>query len=245
MELDLGFRGDLAITQDAADSILSKTFVGEKPMFGIRGKKYIEQLYRIPKAKIGKMTFSPPIFLLENQDFLKDATFLQGNQTPSPRETGRIGWELFCDTSLLIDIPNLQIGFSDSIEALKSQGYPTENFIKAPLFLERGLVEVEIGTPNGPLRSVLDTGATWNILHEEFEEGVSIDAAIWEPENIVEYPSFSIENNDLGSLTFHKMPLKIPIPIEAILGMEFFRKHIVFLDFKGKSAYFLPCQTSQ
>lgn len=42
------------------DSISSKTFVGERSMYGVRGKEYNKKLYQISKAKIGAMTFSPP-----------------------------------------------------------------------------------------------------------------------------------------------------------------------------------------
>src|SRR4051812_33536647 len=40
MELDLGYRGDLVSTKEWIDPVLSKIFVCEKQMYGIRGKSY-------------------------------------------------------------------------------------------------------------------------------------------------------------------------------------------------------------
>jgi hypothetical protein len=236
--LDLGFRGHIAIAPEEADSITSKSFLGEKTVYGVRGKKYNNKKYRIPKLKIGERDFFLPVLQEDNPEFLKDATFLQNKTEITSKEPGRLGWELFSLTPLLIDVQNSRIAFCDSLETLKKEGYSIETFVKAPLFLERGLVEFEACTPNGSLRCMLDTGTTWNVLNDETIE--EIDKAIGTPENEVEYSAFLIEGTDFGSIVFRRIPIQIPIKIEAILGMEFIQKHLIFLDCENRSIYFQP-----
>ncbi len=245
VELDLGYRGDLTVTKQSADLISSKNFIREKPMYGIRGKEYSTNLYRIPEVKIGKMTFFKPILQEEGEEFIKDATFVQNGGEPSQRDPGRLGWELFYNVNLLIDTKNSSIAFCDSLKTLQQHGYRVENFICTPLFLDQGLVEFFAETSEGRLRCMLDTGATWNILNSEIAEGQSIDQAMWDAANIIKYSSFRIDGKDFGPLTFHRIPIRAPIQIEAILGMEFFEENLVFLDFSEKTAYFLQRPHSQ
>lgn len=238
MELDLGFRGDLTLANKFIDQISSKTFILTKPMYGVRGKEYSTDLYRIPKIKIGTLAFIKPVLQKKGEEFTEDAVFVQEGRKPSPREDGRVGWELFYNVNLLIDIKNSKIIFCDSLDTLKKHGYLIKNFTKVPLFLERGLLEFEAQINEGALRCMLDTGSTWNILNTEIEDGKSIEQVMWEPENTLTYPSFKIGKKDFGSIALHRIPIKLPIHIEAILGMEFFQDHLVFLDFTGGSVYF-------
>jgi hypothetical protein len=237
MELDLGYRGDLVVTTKSIDFFPSKDFICEKPMYGIRGKKYSTNLYRIPKLQIGKMIFLKPVLQEELEAFIKDSTFVQDGAEPSPRDIGRLGWELFYNVNLLVDLKNSQIAFCDSLETLENQGYSIQSLTKIPLLLDQGLIELEVETSKGPLRCMLDTGATWNILNHEIDDGKSIDQAVWEPENILKFHSFKIGEKEFGPINFHLIPIKIPIHIQAILGMEFFQDHLVFLDFERKTAY--------
>lgn len=239
MELDLGFRGNLAFSQEMARQISLKTFLYTKPMYGVRGKEYLTKLYRISKVKIGAMSFMQPLLQEETAEFAKDSVCLENGKDTSPEEIGRLGWELFYNMNLLIDTKHSQIAFCDSVETLKKQGYAIERFVKTPLILERGLVEFDAKTPSGVLRCLLDTGATMNMLHSETAEGGTIDQAIWKSENDLEYLSFQINDHEFGPVSLRRVPLNLPIPIDAILGMEFIRDHLIFLDFFGNYVYFV------
>ncbi|MBI5272814.1 MAG: hypothetical protein HY861_02390 [Chlamydiia bacterium] len=238
MELDLGFRGDLTLTGQSADAIGSKTFIFTKSMYGMLGKEYLTNIYRIPKASIGAMAFIQPTLQNDRDEFIADSVFVQGGGKPSPRPPGRVGWELFYNVNLLVDLKNSQIAFCDSVDTLQKQGYPTEHFVKTPLLLERGLVEFEASTGEGSLHCTLDTGATWNMLNTEIAEGRSIEQIAWDPENVLHYPSLKIGAEEFGPIDFHRIPIHLPIRIEATLGMEFFQDHLVFLDFSRGYAYF-------
>ncbi len=238
MELDLGFQGDLTLTKQWIDLISSKSFIREKPMYGIRGKQYPTNLYRIPNMQIGKMTFFEPVLQESSSEFTKESTFVQNGGEPSPREPGRLGWKLFYNVNLAIDIKNSRIAFCDSLENLKRHGYAIESLTKTPLFLERGLVEFDAETSEGTLRCILDTGATWNILNADIKDEIPIEQVMWKSSSILEYLIFKIDSKEFGPVAFHRMPIKLPIHIKAILGMEFFEDHFVFLDFTEKFVYF-------
>lgn len=240
--LDLGFRGQFSFSSQFLEHIEHKKYLRSKKMYGMRGGEYEEKLYEVPKIDIGAMSFSNPVLHEHPESFHKESTVLKEGYELSAPEPGKVGWELFGNTNLFLDLGNSEIAFCDSLDTLKKQGYPIEKFIKTPLLLERGLVEFEAETPEGILLCMLDTGATWNILNAEIEEGKSIDQAVWESDNILDYTFFKIDGNDFGPIAFHRMPIKIPIRIEAILGMEFFQDNLVFLDFAGKCAYFCKNQ---
>ncbi|MBI5273048.1 MAG: hypothetical protein HY861_03595 [Chlamydiia bacterium] len=238
MELDLGFRGDLTLTGHYIDQVSSKTFLLTKNMYGIRGKEYPTNIYRIPEIKIGAMTFIQPKLQKNSEEFIEDSVFVKDGSKPSAREPGRLGWELFYNVNLLVDIKNSTIAFCDGLDTLKKQGYLVETFTQAPLLIERGLVEFEAQTNEGTLRCMLDTGATFNMLNRGINGEKPIAQAIWEPENVLEYSSFKIGETNFAPVSFHRVPIKMPLRIDAILGMEFFQDHLIFLDFAGGYVYF-------
>ncbi|MBU6382775.1 MAG: hypothetical protein KGR16_00450 [Verrucomicrobia bacterium] len=240
LKLDLGFRGDLSLEANSLSSIRSKVFLGEKDMYGMRGKKYRENVYRIPKVEIGLMTFSPLHVLEQDPMFMPDARLIQDGQDAPTGGVGTLGWQLFVNTNLLIDIQQSRIAFCDSLDELHRAGYITESCVKVPLLLERGLVELEAEGPDGMMRCVLDTGSTWNIINAEIDKEVPLEIAVWEEQNSLELPFLKLGGRDQGPLPFHRMPIRLPIHVEAVLGMEFFKKHVVFLDFKNGCAYVWP-----
>jgi hypothetical protein len=235
VELDLGFQGDVTLDRELLDHVPVKTFLRSALIHGIQGKKYRTDLFQLPEITIGSTTFTDPIIQTNSHEFTNDSVFTK-HETASTQEVGRIGWQLFQSANILIDVANGGIALCDSVETLKKKGYATENFAKTELLIDRGLLEFEAATPDGILRCALDTGASVNVLNKETTE--SIQAIIWTAENEVSYSPFMIGNQDFGPITFHQIPIKIPIPIKAILGMNFFRTHVIFIDFSKNLAYF-------
>jgi hypothetical protein len=213
-------------------------------MFNFRGDEYITNLYRIPRAKISAMTFHHPTMQEEPGGLIEGSTFVQDGNLPTPRDPGRVGWKLFYHSNLLIDMKHSVLAFCDSFETLKHQGYQTEIWTQASLFLDRGLLEIEADTPDGRIRCILDTGSTWNILNRELNREKRLEDAVWDPENLWQYTHFKITEHEFGPITFHRMPLQLPIQIDALLGMEFFLENLVFLDFSTGHVYFSKINSS-
>ncbi|MBX7066638.1 MAG: hypothetical protein K1X28_05355 [Parachlamydiales bacterium] len=234
-ELDLGFRGEAVLPKEVLERIEDKQFIDEKTMYGPRGASYKKKRYKAPKIEIGKVTFSDCIIQEEIDEFAFISTIQLGTKTESIYAPGRIGWELFKNCNLFLDLPNAKAAFCDSIKTLQNRGYPSEQFVKTKLLSERGFIEMKAMGPDGEQIWTLDTGCTWNILNCS-AQGKSIEEMSLDSKNIDEF-SISINDTAFNQISFHKLPIELPIPVYGILGMEFFKKHQVFIDFSENQIY--------
>ena len=223
--LDLGFCGQFAFSSELLSRITEKKYLRIEKMYGVRGNSYDENLYEIPSIQIGPMSFSHPILHEYSEQFHQDSTLARNEGELSKAEPGKVGWELFGNTNLFLDLGNSKIAFCDSLSTLETQGYQIANFIKTPLFIDRGVLEFEATLSDGPLLCMLDTGATCSILNTDLVGDASVDLAVKDPDNRLNCAVFQIDCKDFGPIAFHRIPINIPIRIEAILGMDFFREH--------------------
>jgi hypothetical protein len=237
--LDLGFRGQFSFSSNFLKNIENKTYLHSRKMYGVRGGEYEEPVFEVPEMSIKPIIFYHPSLQEYSDSFQKDSSFTQEGHAKSAPESGKIGWELFENTNLFLDLKNSKMAFCDSLATLKKQGYKTKSFVKTPLLLERGLIELQLETSQGPLLCMLDTGATWNVLNTKLKNGELIDQAIWDPEHEKSFDTFQINRQKFGPITFRCIPIELPIQIDAILGMEFFEEHCVFLDFSENYLYIL------
>lgn len=224
-QIELSF-GGAAISPRILQEIQQKSQVSSTVIHSSRGHSNQRNRYKLPEMKIGEVIFCDPIILEDNND----------GPTTEPMT---LGWGVFEKKgNLFLDLYNSKIAFCDSLKTLTEQGYRADKFIKMPLLLNHDCIEVETITPNGPLRCVINTGVTWNLINISNEEGRSYDEIAQDPESYTEFASFKIGEKDFGSISFHHLPIKAPFPVEAILGMEFLRNHLVFIDFERKEIYF-------
>lgn len=237
-ELDLGLRGDLSFSSSFISKVQDKKYLRSKTMYGIRGVGYEKKLYELPQVSLGNAIFSHPTMYEDIETMQQGSSFLKKQGNHPSRQVGRVGWELFRKKNLFLDLDNSLIALCGSISALKEQGYPVNTFTKTPLFTERGLIEFYAEAPTGPIRCMIDTGTSRNILNTELKEGQELEQAVWDPDSVSEYDSFHIGKKNFGSVSFLHIPIHIPIHIEAILGVEFLLTHLVFLDFSENYIYF-------
>ena len=59
--LDLGFRGHLSMNHHSLEQISNKSFVYLRSMYGFKGNEHRVSVYKIPKVKIGKISFLDPL----------------------------------------------------------------------------------------------------------------------------------------------------------------------------------------
>jgi hypothetical protein len=234
--LDLGFMGNLSCLPDVLEKIEGKKYLRTRKMRKFLGSSE-EKTFMIPQAKIGKITFSG---LDCQEDCAELGSILKEGEEKPLNEQAAVGWKLFRTVNLFLDLGNSKIAFCDSMATLQDQGYPTDRFVKSQLLTERGFVECMVTLQEAPVRCVLDTGCTWNILHKELEEDQSIQELMCGPNGVRHVPSLKIGEVDFGGIDFRYLPVNMHIPIEAFLGMEFFSKHMVFIDFVENFLYFAP-----
>lgn len=233
--LDLGFRGFFSIEGQILGKIKEKTEVGKVKRYGFRGTEYEKAIFEIPKIQMGPISFSRIQVQREAEAFHKNSSLHIDPNELAPIDLARIGWEA-CRLSgnLFLDLRNNMIAFCDSADTLQAKGYALDSFAKSELLSDRGFLEVMVHTDLGSVRCVLDTGSTYNCLHTELGENQSIDDMIG---NIHEVGQFQVGNKDLGPQAFHEIPIQLPIPVAAILGMEFFFNHVIFINFTEHLLY--------
>lgn len=216
--LDLGFNCSLVLTKELFEKVQNKTFLHKGTLYGIKGKNYEFERFLIPEIEIGDLIFSNVSLQEQSEEFKKDARL--GTVTPKQIESGTLGWPLFGRSNLLIDAKKNLLAFSDSWESLEKHDYKRENFISAPLILERGALEFEV---DNHLCCLLDSGSTWNILNE-----INQDLGI---------NSISIQGKDLGKVDLIHLPIPLPFRVDVILGMDFIQNHTIFIDFSKEKIY--------
>ncbi len=233
--LDLGFTGLLSLNSDVLSQIEKKSYLRTTKRYGYNGKEFEKRVFEIPEIKINEAYVSDAHVLETAMDFHDNSKIYSESGTFLPEEPGSIGWQLFQIFNLFLDLGKEKIIFSDSIETLQHHGYFNESFAKTPLIHDRGLVEIDVEVSNGTMRCVLDTGFTRSSLNTPYEEGKKFDI-----KNRQQFNQFKIATQNFGPVDFLRLPIELPIHVEAILGMDFFKENMIFLDFTNDVAYFAP-----
>ena len=236
--LDLGYRGYFSLCKELLDKTENKSYRGQRTTYGVYNHTYEKPVFYVPKLKIGDAIFHEILVEEEAEDFQINGVIIQGPD-PFAFEPGRLGWEMFQNTCLFLDLNNETIACCDSFTTLQNNGYLTDSFISTPLILENGFLEILCQLPSEPLRCVLDTGCTFNVLHTPIPpSGEPIDV-----KEEIHFPSFQIASHEFGPAVFHPIPIELPVPIEAFLGMEFFLENMVFIDFANNLVYIAPSKS--
>jgi hypothetical protein len=236
--VDLGFRGHLSLSSDLLQEIPEARYMGEKQVYNFRGNRHSQKVYSLPQVRIGKWATAGACAQESSPGFRKEVTISKPGEEERSLFRAKIGWELFSKTHLLIDCANGRLALADGWDTLGRHGYSREQFVEAPLLLDRGLVECEVDTGGLVTRCLLDTGSSWNIINAPSEEGRSVEEMVWgQGAHLHEVEHFFIQGIPFGPISFHPLPLNLPIPIDCVLGMEFFRNHTVFIDFQREILY--------
>jgi hypothetical protein len=239
-QIDLGFKGQCSLDSSVLEQIEEKTLLGSQTMYGFQGTPYDKKVFQVQSIRIGDLSLNNPQVQEEGKNFYAQAVVSKNGGKPAPPEPARIGWKAFQNTNLLLDLKNDKIAFCDSLATLKKQGYATQKFMKTHLFIDRGLVEIDAIVNNKPFRCMLDTGSTFNVLNVKNEENKSLQELFWNPETFRTMDAFKISQKEFGPITFRQLPIRLPIHIDAILGMDFFLENLVFIDFDNSLVYFCP-----
>ncbi len=234
--LDLGDAVTVSLSEPILKQLQTKSFFRLGKLRGLRGRTYECKEYNLPNMEIGMISFSHLLLCEEPEEFCKDAIISNQSVIPSI-EKGRVGWGLFTKTNLFLDLGNKRVAICDSLQTLGSNGYAIETFIKVPLFPENKLIEIETEIDGKKLRSVLDTGSTWNLFNSVKEGGRALDDSAWTLDAPIMTTSLSIGSQSFDPITWHLLPICLPFSVDAILGMDFFQAHLVFLDFSENMAY--------
>lgn len=232
VKLDLGSNHHLVLPKEAINNFKSKSFLDTTPIYSFRGNKFQLNRYIIPSAKINKMNLSDLQTIESNLELANDGII---GEKISVSEEGEIGWVSFYHLNLFLDCKHSTIAFCDSFDTLKKRGRLKKAFVEAPLSLQDKLIAFDVETEKGKLHCILDTGCTRNFLNADVEIP---DEKVDHSENTEEFSAFKINSVDFGRMEFRRLPIKLPIKVDAILGMDFIYSRQIFIDFSKRKIYF-------
>lgn len=226
LEVDSGFQGQLWLQHRFMDQLKNKSFHEEIWSCGVKGVPYKSIIFTVPDAKIGNLVIKNPLLKEHSEIFEQDGLIIKDNsEKPLYEKMGRVGWDLFKEHNLLIDIPNLKIGCCDSFKTLQKNGYSSYSFLRTPLLDNFSSISIQAFSQSKTLNCIIDTGTTGSVWNAA-EQG-----------NFMHLESLQIGDHDFGPLEVLPFPIKLPNPPDLILGMNFLSNHIVFIDFKERCAY--------
>ena len=234
-KLDIGYDGVLSLPKHLLEQLAHKRDAETVLFKGIKGGEYESPVFTLPQLNIGDLTLMDFPAEETNLEFERDTNL--GIHTDPPDAIARIGWRAFFGTVVLIDF-NKGIGACcDSLETLKEQGYPLEQFVSTNLLPGEQYVGFEADIGNRKIKCILDTGCTLNLINtlstdEESEFG-SVDLDNPLPSSVL-----SIGGRDLGPCVFYKTPL--PFGVEAIIGVDFLETQIICIDLVNNTLHLCP-----
>lgn len=256
-DLDLGWDGGVVLPVDMIQKINNKLLAGQHSFFNLQGKTYQSSVYEVSAIHLGKARIFPIKVEEAHPVFETDGILIKDAKDVTESSNGRVGWRIFRNLNILLDCEHNLLIFSDSLQTLKQQGYPIDSFIEAPLLLDRNSIDFEVITQDGPLRCMLDTGSTLNLLNIDLKNGDQShrlidldhlkdkppefnsdnqDLLIFNKQDNWECKMFELSGNEFGPVHFNK--IKSPVGIDAIIGMEFIEDHLIFIDFQNQKIYF-------
>jgi len=214
--VDLGFRFPLFLCKDTLERI-DKQPRGLGQWQTLSGQTCEAPSYLIPKMKIGNFTLKNII----------------ANQMLQDERPGHLGGFFGGEFNLLLDFPHDRIITSNTFSKLLKKKIASNDWISIPFEIHRGGIVFSVNTDFGLLRLVLKTACTLNHLRSSFFPSETPFPFL--------SSSFSLEGKDFGNVKFHPIDLPEALnEIDGFIGMDFLKKHAIYLDYTHKIAYVEP-----
>lgn len=241
-KLDMGYDGVLSLPKHLLDQLMHKCDAGTILCGSIKGNKYEIPVFTIPKLYIEDLALVNLPAEESHLEFEHD-TNLGPNTGFEPSDvTARIGWRAFLGAIVLIDLHKSIAICCDSLETLKEEGYPLEQFASTNFLPRKELMEFEADIGNQRVKCILDTGCTLNLIHAHStapsDVGEELEFANIDFTHPLPPTALSVGGHHLGSCVFHETQL--PFGIEAIVGVDFLKTQIVCIDFINHKLHLCP-----
>lgn len=243
LEIDLGVNCDVCLHKTVLEKIPQKKFVGKTHWVDIKGNEYESDKYVISKIQMGKVQIKTPPVEEEDPKFSHNSNIWNPPKTSEYITSGRIGSKMAQKSHLLMDFNNSVFFLVRNRECLKKlsrEGYSIAKLFEIPFYSTKGLIIFSVDTDAGKKRFLLDTGASTTVVkptsvtEEELQE-------IHKRPTFMTTSKFVIGDHDFGQmdLLFCNFSDKFE-DIDGFLGMDFCKKHVIYLDFKEHKAFIGP-----
>lgn len=239
--LDLGSKGEMDLNKDVLKQFY-KTPYGFEKWINFEGKVFEYPTYSLPKIEVGSIVYEKPVVVeLPASHRNEYSVYNDETKERAPYQAqGYLGRGLLRKSNILIDAQHSKIIFSSNLKKLKKDGYDTKSFIKVPFQMTSKGIVIKVDTDIGRMKLLLDTGSTWTFLHKKYypkEREPKINQYGFSE---LVSTQFVINKEDFGNqeLFFLKMTDKLS-DIDGLLGMDFIKKHAIYIDFSKNTLYIL------
>lgn len=247
LELATSSKFFLVIVENKIGDFANKTPIGTVSSRDVHGNFYENPTYEVKNVTIGTMNFSDVLAVKESEKHFRNGLIWKPDQSTineRPEASGSIGRPLVQKTNLLLDLGNNRIIPIENIHFLKREGFSVDSMQKCLMeSTERGLV-IKLDTAVGPLKFELNTGATLNAIRASLGNKLLHDSKkiMTDGRGL---PFFSTELS-LGETHFGSQDIYLIDICDDInwcdgsLGIDFLRKHVVYIDYHDKAIYIGP-----
>lgn len=218
--INLGSKFPLTLNQETLAKITKKAH-GTVKAKDLEGNAYEAPAYIIPRIQLGNLTFTD---VLVKED-------------SNSERIGVIGRPLLEKSNLLLDFPNATLVVCNNTDRLRDSGYFLEDMARVPIEAGRTGPLLQAETDMGPLRLVLGTTSTLSLVRTSLLEASKCKKDSFGKLNFTS-SKLVIGNKDFGGKTFHLYHISPELhEMDGSLGMDFLKRHAVYLDFHNKIAY--------
>lgn len=238
--VDLGACLDLSLRADILEN-LQKEPLESTYSIDIKGNRFLENTYRLPEIRIRNMKIKTPEVHEENPSFLVEGSSIYDTSGQSPNEQlaqkqGRIGRGILGLSNLFMDFQNSVMFACSDLYKRKKEGYDIRKLQPVPFkVLSEGII-FTANTDLGPRRFLLDTGATHSFLKPSLAKNIS-SVDLYPGLPCYHSSTFVLGGKDFGAIDLILFEIAPSLgDFDGIIGMDFLKEHIVYLDFAKKEA---------
>jgi hypothetical protein len=239
MEFDLGSKYSLSLDENLLKKI-NKQNKGLVKWRDFRGDPHETSTYLIPKVNVCGFVWTD-VTVREINAQTKAATYLwcneQTTEIDQKEEMGKIGWPLLEQTNLCLDLSQGAIFSCNSLEILQRKGICPKELVQVPFHFERGVMLVQAETDIGTLNLAIDTGASFTLVRPAFVKNL-IFQNDFRGLSFCTISRFAFEGKSFGKLNLYPFDVAPQFQeMDGILGMDFLKNHIIYIDYKEKIIY--------
>lgn len=202
----------------------------------VRGNRYEKSSFLVPELKLGELSLTD-VEATEVCESYFSNTLIAGNLGNSQIYQGILGLDAFKGKNLLFDFAHSSLIVCDDKKVLEIHGYPLNSMAQGPFELFEKRIVVVVQTDIGPLKLMVDSGASGIVIKESLLKDKSC------PKGTCGLPqcttsTFVINGKDFGlqHLFLWDFPKEFS-GIDGLLGMDFLLEHQMYIDQQNKVLY--------
>lgn len=221
--LDLGSSCEFALKRDVLETISKKERLGTHTIIGLEGQEHTASKYLLQRIRIQNSEVIHTIAEEDNNIVQKDIS-------------GRVGRNVLQTCNLLLDFSHSLFFILKNFDDLKSENYSIRDFQEIPCILTRWGAVFTIETDFGIKRFFINTSASLSGIRN-FQEKQQNQKIVTS--------KFKIGEVDLGNTDLDVVNISPLLnDVDGYLGVDFFKKNIIFLDFQKSKALIYPIMNS-